>query len=538
MLLIQTATWKENAMNDFIAKYQDQLTGTLSGFDRLVFRGTLWRNRLTGMSGYLWAHGLGARDFGAHAEQISKRVKEASLAPVLAAGRPVRYLNSSKDDKQQIAIRIAAEDGIREGPIGVLTAVELCSSYAIKRDAQTQQPQLAISPRKCLFLYHYLMHPILGFMSVRLQTWFPFAVQICLNGREWLARQMDQGGMRYRRHDNCFTWVEDFARAQRLLDEQVKTNWVQLLDPIVQQVHPLLFSEMSVNYPMKYFWTCQDSEWATDLIFRNPDQLRRLIPRLLHLGVVSFSSPDVLRFMGKKVTRQGNAAGGLKLPLSSDLRVRSHGARVKHRLGPNSIKLYDKAYDELGAVLRTEITISQAKYFHVYRRTDDPQSVLAWRQMRQSTADMSHRAIVSQNALNRYGCALAAVDDTSTLEELTALVERRVKWKGRSVRPIHPFDEDDHALLEAIYRGEFQINGFRNRDLQSLLYPKPPKTKAEQRKRSAAISRKLRMLRAHGLIRKRSRSHRYDVSRTGRLIINAILLAHRVTIQQINAIAA
>ena len=41
-------------MNDFIAKYQDQLSGTLSGFDRLVFRGTLWKNQLTGMSGYLW----------------------------------------------------------------------------------------------------------------------------------------------------------------------------------------------------------------------------------------------------------------------------------------------------------------------------------------------------------------------------------------------------------------------------------------------------------------------------------------------------
>ena len=100
-------------MNDFIAKYQDQLNGTLSGFDRLVFCGTLWKNRLTGMSGYLWAHGLGAKDFGAHAEQMSKRVKDASLEPALSAGRPVQYLNSGKDSKQQIALQIAAEDGIR-----------------------------------------------------------------------------------------------------------------------------------------------------------------------------------------------------------------------------------------------------------------------------------------------------------------------------------------------------------------------------------------------------------------------------------------
>jgi len=68
------------------------------------------------MSGYLWAHGLGAKDFGSHAEDISKRLKEASLAPVLAAGRLVRYLNSGKLDKQKIALQIAAEQGIPQWP--------------------------------------------------------------------------------------------------------------------------------------------------------------------------------------------------------------------------------------------------------------------------------------------------------------------------------------------------------------------------------------------------------------------------------------
>lgn len=124
-------------MNNFIAKYQDQLSGTLSGFDRLVFSGTLWKDRLTGMKGYLWAHGLAAKDFGEHAEQISKRVKEASLAAVLAANRPVHYLNSGKDDKQQIALRIAAQDGIVEGPICALTAVGAVQ----KLRHQTQSPR-------------------------------------------------------------------------------------------------------------------------------------------------------------------------------------------------------------------------------------------------------------------------------------------------------------------------------------------------------------------------------------------------------------
>jgi len=153
-------------------------------------------------------------------------------------------LNSGKDNKQQIALEIAARDGIVEGPICALTAVELCSSYVIKVNSETKRPGLAIAPRKCLFLYHYWMHPVFGFMSVRLQSWFPFTVHLYLNGREWLARQMDQAGIGYRRHDNCFTWVADSGRAQTLLDEQLKTNWVQLFDPIIQQVHPLLASEL------------------------------------------------------------------------------------------------------------------------------------------------------------------------------------------------------------------------------------------------------------------------------------------------------
>jgi hypothetical protein len=532
----QTHTRKGNAMNDFISKYQNELTGTLSGFDRLVFRGTLWRNRLSGMKGYLWAHGLGCKDFAEHAEQISKRVKEAALEPMLAAGRPVQYLNSGKDDKQQIALKIAAADGVREGPICALSAVELCSSYAIKRHPETKKPALQTAPRKCLFIYQYWMHPVFGFMSIRLQTWFPFPVHIYLNGRAWLARQMDQAGISYRRHDNCFTWTADMPRAQALLDEQLKVNWPQSFDQMVQRIHPLLFSELCVNYPMRYYWTCCDSEWAMDLLFRRPEQLRRLVPQLLHLGIVSLSSADVLRFMGKKVSREGNPLGR-SLPISADLKVRANGARVKHRLGPNSLKFYDKAYDELGAVLRAELTMSATKHFRVFRRTDDPNSALAWRPLRLATADMHLRADVSQKVLDRYYSALAAVDDSTTLKELTVAMERPVRWKGLSVRALHPFDSGDHALLKAINHGEFNINGVRNKDLQALLYSTPPKTKAEQRRRSAAVSRKLGMLRAHGLIRKRPRSHRYDLSVNGRLICNAILSAHQLTVRQLTAAA-
>ena len=124
------------------------------------------------------------------------------------------------------------------------------------------------------------------------------------------------------------------------------------------------------------------------------------------------------------------------------------------------------------------------------------------------------------------------------MEELTATIEKRVRWKGQSVRALHPFEPQDHKLLKAVHRGEFTIAGFRNRDLQNLLYPTPPKTQAEKRRRSTAIGRKLRMLRAHGLIRKRQKSNCYDVTPNGRPILNAILLAHQLTINQLLPTAA
>ena len=157
--------------------------------------------------------------------------------------------------------------------------------------------------------------------------------------------------------------------------------------------------------------------------------------------------------------------------------------------------------------------------------------------MARGLADFKRRSEVSQKALDCYCDALAAVDDSVTLNELTARIEHRVRWHGKSVRALHPFDPQDHALLSAINRGEFAINGLRNRDLQGILYESEPHTKAEQRRRSAATSRKLRMLRAHGLIRKLPRTHRYKVTEEGHLILNAILTAHRITSQQLAAVA-
>ncbi|MCW5977576.1 MAG: hypothetical protein KIT09_05845 [Bryobacteraceae bacterium] len=276
-----------------------------------------------------------------------------------------------------------------------------------------------------------------------------------------------------------------------------------------------------------------------DIVFRDPDQLRRLFPQLVHLGLVSFSSPDVMRFMGKQVSPQGRPYGPHMPAVVSDRKVRNEGVRIKHRYGKNSIKIYDKAYSERGAVLRPEFTLNAPGQFRVFRhKTGQDEGPMQWRVLRAGIADLHRRAEVSQKALDRYCTALAAVDDSACLRELTESIEKRVRWNGQWVRALHPFEPADLMLLTAVNRGEFTINGLRNRDLQALLFSRQPASKTEARRRSAAVSRKLRMLRAHGILQKLPHTHRYQVSEHSRLILNAVTSAQRITTQQLIVLAA
>ena len=526
-------------MNKFIAKFSDQIEGVISGFDRLVFRGTLRAIAYElGMKTYLWHSRILLKDFGRHVEQTSQALKGAALEAARQAGRPVQFLRSSQVSKEEIARQIAARDQIHTGLVCVLTSVEPCWSYEIVSRRATQKLDLKTAKRKCLYIYQYWQHPILGFLHARIQTWFPFSIQICLNGREWLARQMDQAQMKYVRQDNCFLWVEDYSRAQALMDQQLEVNWQQLLAEMAHQLNPI-HSEIFQRYPVNYYFSTYQIEWATDLVFQPAEPLRRLYPKLVQLGMTSFSSADVLRFLGRKTTLAGNVPGSLIAAVCSDLKKRPEGVRIKHTLGINSVKLYDKAYTPERAVLRAEITVNAAEQFRVYRpKEGDPQGQLQWRSMRRGIADLHRRAEVSGQALDRYWDALASVDDSTTLEELSRSLERRVKWKGQSVRALHPFDPADSALLEAVNRAEFTIHGLRNRDLQALLYSGPALSKQEQRRRSASISRKLRLLRAHGLIHKLAHTHRYQVTDKGRLILTALLAARHATLKQLTAPAA
>jgi len=517
-------------MKSFIHRHGDSINGVLSGFDRLVLRGTLrTMSHRDGMILYLSRVGVLLKEFGKHVESLSQRLKQSTQAVAKALGQKVQYLPSSQVSKEEVAKRIADERGITEGPVCILSCVEVCRSYEIYRDRETKRIRLEPRWRKCLFYYHYSIHPIFGFINARIQTWVPFPIQVCVNGREWLSRQMDAQAMSYVRRDNCFPWLDDPQHAQELLDEQLRVSWPELLDGIARQLNPI-HAEMFERFPISYYWSVYQSEWATDILFRDADTLAKLYPKLVQHGIASFASPDVMRFLGKKTPNTGKVHPAFKGEIVSSLKARPEGVRINHSVNGNSIKLYDKQ----GSVLRAETTINNPRDFRVYRRKEgQTQGPRSWQKMRKGIADLHRRAQVSRAANERYIEALATVSDDTSLAELTKNLCRPTKWKGKRVRPLRPWSPEDGALLEAVNRGEFNINGFRNRDLRRLLFAQRTDSPQEQRRRSRTVTRYLRLLRAHGLIRKLPGTHRYVLTLQGYRAITALLCARNASVTQL-----
>ncbi len=187
-------------------------------------------------------------------------------------------------------------------------------------------------------------------MHGRIQTWYPFNIQIYLNGREWLGNMMSKAGVSFVKNDNCFTWVSDFNKASKLLEKQLQECWPKTLDSFMENINPV--SQQLFTNAYGYYWTTHQSEWATDLIFKNQKELKLIYSELVHHSMLAFNSKDIMRFPGKRLNLTGEIPGNFNGEIISNIKKRTEGVRIKHSINANSIKIYDKA----GSVLRIETT--------------------------------------------------------------------------------------------------------------------------------------------------------------------------------------
>jgi hypothetical protein len=516
-------------MKEFLRRFAAVVTGVLHGFDRLRFRGSKRQLcHVAGVLGWLGHIRILLKDYKSFARDTTVSLCRSIEAPAEAAGI-YRYLNNLQASKEETALRMAAERKQSSGLIAVLGCVEPCQIVQVRGNPKTKRLEARIELAKCKHYYHYYLDPAYGLRYTRLQSWFPFTTHIGLNGRDWLGQQLTKVGIAHRKQDNCFPWVADFAAAQKLADKQRTTNWPRLLDRWVRESHRL--AEAFLPCAVPYYWSLESGEYATDFAFGSAEELARIYPMLVEHARTTLHSTDLLRFMGYRVRQDGRPCANLAGEVTTRIKELVEGTCVKHQVVGNQLKMYDK----FGQVLRLETLLRNLRDFKVYRAKEgDPEGPKEYLRMRQGVADIHGRAEVSQKINARYADSLATVEDKTPLAELTKDLGKRTTWKGRSARPINPLAEEDVRLLETVSRGEFLIAGFRNRDLRAILFHKQPATtQAEAKRQSTKVTRLLRLLRAHGLIAKIAKTHRYQMSEKGTARVSALLAARRANTKQL-----
>jgi hypothetical protein len=489
-------------------------------FDRLIFKGHLNRLYVRGaLRAFLWSQGTPLTGFAAYVKASTQALLDHAEQLAAEAGRPSIYLagtvtRRSGQTKDEMARAIAERDGITEGLVCILRAVEPCNTFSVGR--HTGQLDVFIKPSKCLHFYFYFVDPEFGLMHVRLQSWLPYEIQVYVNGREWLARQLDAAGVSYLRADNALLRVDDLEQAWALCDRFAHRAWPRLLNALAHRVNPLLATIEHADFG-GYYWVVDQAEVATDVMFRDRPALAAVMPDLLRHATLNLSSTDVLHFLGRKLHP------ALAAEVMTDAKRRPDGWRVKHRLARNWIKVYDKV-----SVLRVETVINNPREFRVLRAfTDDHgRRSRRWCPMNKGVANMWRYFQVGIGANLRYLDALAAAPlNGKGVAALDALCRSRTR-NGRHHARFNPLSPNDLQLFRVVLTGAHTIVGFRNHDLTTRLYPKPPPNQREARRRCARTSRLIAKLRGHGLVAKVRDAHLYRITPYGHRILTSVLAVH------------
>jgi len=497
-------------MNKFIEKFQASVVFCLSCFDRVIFKGYLPFGNDAHLNTFVdFGLKILRKDFIPLVQKMSQQLVEHAQKLAEEAGAPY-YYRQGKLKKEAFIDKIAAERKHPDGLIAVLCVQETCRTVKLRWGEG--KPRLYFDRRPQRVLYFYYQDPEFGRMYVRLQTWFPFTIQIYVNGHEWLARQMMAHGVGFVQQDNCFTELDDPKRAQELADRFVRLRWRTRLNRWARQVNCLLGEGFLRD--AEYRWILEQVEYSTDLVFRDRKSLAPLYPRLLDHAVVNFTAEDILSFLGRRLDRRFD--GEVVTECKKD---REPGARIKHRMKGNWLKMYDKA----AKVLRTETVINQPREFKVRRwRTRHGKRQLVWCPMNKGIANFYQYAAVARAANQRYLDALSVVHDPGkSYQHVQTLVRPKVVGK-RTYAGFNPANKTDIRLFQAVLHGDHIVRGFRNSDIRRYLYGEA-KSRAQRRRQSARVGRLLKRLHVRGWIKKVPRTRLWRVTEQGEALLGAVV---------------
>ena len=487
-------------MATLVERYADRILGVISCYDRVIVRGRIAGFEYAkGMESYLGWRGIRLFDFPKFAMPYREAIRENAEQLARTHGIEVQFIRHHDQRKEQIVARIVEKRGEGPGLVAILSAMETCESYEARYDQKTGRTSLRRRRAKCLHYYFYFIDEQLGLCFMRMSTWCPFAAQAYFNGHNLLAAKLRKAGISYRMLDNAFTHIGDWEAAQKLADESDSRLLHAKLDEYAR-----LFCPALETLGVAYQWNLAQVEYATDVVFRKQADLGPIYETLVRTAVHAVKPAQIATFLGRK----NKLASNNTEEIGNDFNTRIEGTRVKHRMGPTSIKTYDKA----GIILRIETTTNDPSWFKHYRTVAhrDGTSSHELAPLKKNIYSLHDLRQLAVAANRRYLEFLSSIDDPTVAIETVRRVSEKVHETGRAYSGFNFFSEHDVNLFEIILRGEHTIQGFRNAHLREHMPDKSP----------GQISRMLKRLRSHGLIKKVGRTYKYYVTASGQTVIS------------------
>jgi len=505
-------------METFIDRFSDVVKGTISGFDRIVFKGfILPLMAATEVMNFCRFRNILNKDYKQWMmQQTATIIETAEQYAQKNCGQGIIHIPTWRIRKETLAHERQKEEQIISGLLGVWSCLESGSSYRARYCAKTGYPQLQNYQTRCKHLYFYFDDSELGFMNIRLQTWFPYHIQVCLNGREWLRRSLEREGVDFLAKGNKFLHIADYQQAQHLLDDQLNACFTELLNGFLPVVFPMMQDILGPH--LSYYWTLWQSEWAADLIFDSPDKLNPIMNSLLQHAHIIGTSSRVLRYLDRPLTKANKPYARSRDDVLTRVTDFNDGIRIRHWVDKNSVKLYNEQN-----VLRVETTINDPGKFKVFRHKQgqskkEPKQRLP---LRKGVMDIPLRSKISQQVNDRFMDDLATLQDKTPAGEFISKVTCHVIKGGRRFRALDPTGKD-LEMLQALSDPKFRISGLTNKMLRQNLVGTKFVSGRTVKQLSGKISRHLRLLRAHGIIRKLPRQNRYQFTLTGVRLINIL----------------
>jgi hypothetical protein len=494
-------------------KYDADLYGVLNCYDRIIISGSLHPLCYAkGMTGYLYANGIRIFDYTTFAKPLRDEIRANAEAIAKENGVEIEFIAKSKSFRKEDRIQeILRVRGDHPGLVHIFSAMESCTAYKPWHDKQTGKTYVKITKGKCLHYYFYFIDEELGLCYLRVPTWCPFRLQFYFNGHNWLANQLKQHGIPFEQQDNAFLYLDDFDLANQLAAQLDIENLHDKLDAFARRYCPAV----SI-LGLEYNWSIMQAEYATDLVFKDQRTLQAFYPHLLEALIQAVKPADVATFLGRKL--HGNYQG----EMGNRFNVRWLGSRIKHQMGPVVIKLYDK----FNIVLRIETTVTDVSFFKQYRQVHhrDSTTTTKWAPMKKTIYSLPalREALLAAN--QRYLRFISEVETPEAgVEKLHQLAETKVE-NNRRYKGFNLLSEEDASLFRLLLRGEFAISGFANKNLRQYLL----------HQNSGQITRLLKRLRAHGIIKKVGRRYKYYLTEFGRQVaLMALKLREMVIIPQL-----